>query len=102
MRNIQPNEKVTTFPKIGTQFLMPLQFNNVRFFGKNTENYPDRNSSGKTNVYSMNAKEFFELHEEPQDNGNHSETRWMSVSNREGFGMFVQLNLVYVYYCWIQ
>ena len=87
--NIQPNEKVITFPKIGTQFLMPLQFNNVRFFGKNTENYPDRNSSGKTNVYSMNAKEFFELHEEPQDNGNHSETRWMSVSNREGFGMFV-------------
>lgn len=87
--NIQPNEKVTTFPKIGTQFLMPLQYNKVKFFGKDTENYPDRNSSGKTNVYSMNAKEFFELHPEPQDNGNHSETRWMSVSNREGFGMFV-------------
>ena len=87
--NIQPNPVVTTFPKIGTQLLMPLKYNKVRFFGKDTENYPDRNSSGKIKLYERNAKDFFELHEEPQDNGNHSETRWFAVTDIKGNGMFV-------------
>ena len=86
--NIQPNQVVTTFPKIGTQLLMPLQYNKVRFFGKDTENYPDRNSSGKIRLYERDAKDLFELHEEPQDNGNHSETRWLSITNDEGNGIF--------------
>ena len=86
--NIQPNQVVTTFPKIGTQLLMPLQYNKVRYFGKDTENYPDRNSSGKFGFYERNAKDMFELHEEPQDNGNHSDTRWFAVTNKEGNGMF--------------
>lgn len=87
--NVQPNQVVTTFPKIGTQLLMPLQYNKVRFFGKDTENYPDRNSSGKINVYERNAKDLFELHEEPQDNGNHSDTRWVAFVNNDGNGLFV-------------
>ncbi len=90
--NVQPNQVVTTFPKIGTQLLMPLQYNKVRYFGKDTENYPDRNSSGKIRLYERNAKDFFELHEEPQDNGNHSDTRWLAVSNAEGNGMFFTSN----------
>ena len=87
--NIQPNQVVTTFPKIGTQLLMPLQYNKVRYFGKDTENYPDRNSSGKIGVYERNAKDMFELHEEPQDNGNHSDTRWFAITNNAGNGLFV-------------
>ena len=87
--NIQTNDVVTTLPKVGTQLLVNKQFDNVRYFGKDTENYPDRNSSGKTNVYMRKANSFFELHEEPQDNGNHSETRWVSVSDDNGQGIFV-------------
>lgn len=87
--NIQTGEVVSTLPKVGMQMLLNLQFDNVRFFGKDTENYPDRNSSGKTNVYSRKAASFFELHEEPQDNGNHSETRWVAMSDENGLGLFV-------------
>lgn len=90
--NVQANHMVTTFPKIGTQFLMPINYNKVKYFGKDTENYPDRNASGKINVYEKNASEFFELHEEPQDNGNHSDTRWvafMNVVNDQKLGMLV-------------
>lgn len=86
--NVQPNEIVGTFPKIGTQILLPMQFDKVNYFGKDTENYPDRNSSGKINVYSRNARDFFELHEEPQDNGNHSDTRWTAFVNEIGQGLF--------------
>lgn len=87
--NIQASEVVATFPKIGTQFKMPLTFDNVRYFGKDTENYPDRNTSGKINVYEKKAGDLFELHVEPQDNGNHSDTRWMALTNKEGHGIFV-------------
>ena len=58
-------------------------------FGKDTENYPDRNSSGKINVYERNNKDLFELHEEPQDNANHSETRWLAVTDKNGNGLFI-------------
>ena len=87
--NVCPNDMVTTFPKIGTQLLLPKQYDRVRYFGKDTENYPDRNSSGKTNVYERHAASMFELHLEPQDNGNHSETRWVAVTDKDGKGFFV-------------
>ena len=87
--NICPDDVVNTFPKIGMQILLPKQYDRVRYFGKDTENYPDRNSSGKINVYECLANTMFELHVEPQDNGNHSDTRWLAVTNEEGNGFFV-------------
>ncbi|MCQ2318116.1 MAG: chitobiase/beta-hexosaminidase C-terminal domain-containing protein [Bacteroidales bacterium] len=87
--NVQPTERVVTFPKIGTQFCMPLSFNKVKYFGKDTENYPDRNASGRLGVYEKNAGDFFEMHEEPQESGNRSDVRWFAVTNVNGHGIFV-------------
>lgn len=87
--NVQPTERVVTFPKIGTQFCMPLSFNKVKYFGKDTENYPDRNASGRLGVYEKNAGDFFEMHEEPQESGNRSDVRWFAVTNENGHGIFV-------------
>lgn len=87
--NVQPDDKVVTFPKIGTQFKMPLNYDNVKYFGKDTENYPDRNASGRLGVYCRNAEDFFEMHEEPQESGNHSDTRWVAITNENGNGFFV-------------
>ena len=86
---VMPTDKVVTFPKIGTQFLMPTTFNKVRYFGKDTENYPDRNASGRVGVYDSNAGLFFEMHEEPQESGNRTEVRWVAVTNPMGKGVFV-------------
>lgn len=87
--NVQPTDKVVTFPKIGTQFCMPLSFNKVKYFGKDTENYPDRNASGRFGVFEKNAGDFFEMHEEPQESGNRSDVRWFAVTNENGNGLFV-------------
>ena len=84
-----PTEKVVTFPKIGMQLQMPLEYNKVKYFGKDTENYPDRNASGRVGVYSKNAADFFEMHEEPQESGNRDEVRWFAVTNKAGDGLFV-------------
>lgn len=86
---VTPSQKVVTLPKIGTQLLMPSQYNKVKYFGKDTENYPDRNASGRVGVYEKNAADFFEMHEEPQESGNRSDVRWFAITNNVGDGLFV-------------
>jgi hypothetical protein len=85
-------ETVTSFPKIGMQFRVPLDFRNLAYFGKDTENYPDRNASGKMGLYHVDALSLFEQHVVPQDNGNHSDTRWFALTSDENpFGLFVTM-----------
>ena len=86
---VMPTDKVETFPKIGTQMLLPLKYNKVKYFGKDTENYPDRNASGRVGVYECDAEDFFEMHEEPQESGNRTEVRWFAVTDKAGNGLFV-------------
>ena len=86
---VMPTDKVETFAKIGTQLVMPFDYNKVRYFGKDTENYPDRNASGRVGVYNRQAGVLFEMHEEPQESGNRTEVRWFAVTNAYGDGLFV-------------
>ena len=89
---IEPMETVTSFPKVGMQFRMPLDYKNLTYFGKDTENYLDRNASGKMGLYNVNAQDLFEHHVVPQDNGNHSDTRWLALmSEKSKIGLFVTM-----------
>ena len=93
---VEPMEKVLSFPKIGMQFRMPLDYKNLIYFGKDTENYPDRNASGKMGLYQVNALDLFEQHVVPQDNGNHAETRWLALTNDQSMvGLFVTMPEVF-------
>ncbi len=90
---IEPMATVTSFPKIGMQMRMPLDYQNLMYFGRDTENYPDRNASGKMGLYKMNALDMFEQHPEPQDNGNRASTRWFALSSKvSNTGLFVTMN----------
>lgn len=86
---VTPTDKVETFPKIGTQLTMPFDYKKVKYFGKDTENYPDRNASGRVGVYDVNAAYFYEMHEEPQESGNRNEVRWFALTDNNGNGLFV-------------
>ena len=89
---VEPMERVTSLPKIGMQFAMPLEYKNLTYFGKDTENYPDRNASGKIGLYHVDALDLFEQHVVPQDNGNHSDTRWLALTNdKSNVGLFVTM-----------
>ena len=89
---VEQMETVTSLPKVGTQFYMPLDYRNLTYFGKDTENYPDRNASGKMGLYKVDALDLFEQHVVPQDNGNHSDTRWLALtSNKSDVGLFVTM-----------
>ena len=90
---VEPMETVTSFPKIGMQFRVPLDYRNLTYFGKDTENYPDRNASGKMGLYKVDALGLFEQHVVPQDNGNHAETRWLALtSDKSSTGLFITMS----------
>ena len=81
---------VTYVPKVGLQMHLPKGYQNLTYFGKDAENYPDRNAAGTFGVYSMNALDLFEQHVVPQDNGNHSDVRWMAIeSPKNPIGLMV-------------
>lgn len=91
---IEPMETVISLPKVGLQFRKPVDvvFKDLRYFGKDAENYPDRNAAGKMGYYKVASSELFELHVVPQDNGNHSDTRWIALDNEKGdVGLFVTM-----------
>lgn len=89
---VEPMETVTSMPKVGMQFRVPLDYKYLGYFGKDTENYPDRSASGKMGLYEVNALELFEQHVVPQDNGNHSDTRWLALtSDKNKVGLFVRM-----------
>ena len=89
---VEPMETVTSLSKIGMQFRMTLDYRNLTYFGKDTENYPDRNASGKMGVYSADALSLFDQHVVPQDNGNHADTRWVALTNdKSPVGLFVTM-----------
>ena len=93
INRVAPMESVTSLPKVGMQFRMPMDFRNLTYFGKDTENYPDRNASGKMGMYKVNALDLFEQHVVPQDNGNHSNTRWMALtSDKSNAGLFLTMH----------
>ena len=77
-------------PKVGMQMHLPRDFENLTYFGKDAENYPDRNAAGTFGIYSINALDLFEQHVVPQVNGNHSEVRWMAIeSSKNPIGLMV-------------
>ena len=81
---------VASLPKVGMQMHLPTDFLDLSYFGKDTENYPDRNASGTFGVYSCNALDLFEQHVVPQDNSNHSDVRWMAIESPSNpYGLFV-------------
>ena len=91
---VEPMETVTSLPKVGLQFNRPVDivFKDLRYFGKDAENYPDRNAAGKMGYYNVASSELFELHVVPQDNGNHADTRWIALDNEKGdVGLFVTM-----------
>ena len=81
---------VTYVPKVGVQMHLPKDFQKLMYFGKDAENYPDRNAAGTYGIYKSNALDLFEQHVVPQENSNHSDVRWIALeSPKNPYGLFV-------------
>lgn len=75
-------------PKMGLKFILPKNFENITWYGRGPyENYPDRKTGYKINVYETTVQEEYQPYLIPQDHGLKTETRWVVFENENGNGL---------------
>ncbi len=75
-------------PKIGLQLELPGDAEHVEWYGRGPgENYSDSKQAGKFGVYAKTVDELFTRYVYPQENGNRTDVRWMSVTDGAGIGL---------------
>ncbi len=88
---IPHSEMPSLLPKTGLQFQLPREFNQVEWYGLGPfETYPDRKTGAKVGVWQSNAEAEYVPYLIPQDHGNKTDVRWLSISNPSGQGFRIE------------
>ncbi|MBN1894922.1 DUF4981 domain-containing protein, partial [bacterium] len=75
-------------PEIGMLLEVPPEFSNIRWYGRGpAENYWDRKLGSDVGVYSATVDDFFIPYIEPQETGNRTDVRWVTLTNSAGEGL---------------
>lgn len=77
-------------PRIGLRFRMPATMDNVTYLGRGPqENYWDRKAGTLVGQYSAKAGDLYYPYVRPQENGHHTDTRWLTLAAKGGKGLTV-------------
>ena len=75
-------------PRFGMVMRIPPQFNAFTYYGRGPwENYSDRNTSSFVGIYSSSVAEQQFDYIRPQENGNRTDVRWLTLTNSDGLGL---------------
>ena len=87
---VKIGEKLTEPLRIGLSTTLSGDLGTMSFFGKGPyENYIDRAHAAEVNVYSGKVEDFCFKYVRPQENGNHTQVRWLALRNATGTGLMV-------------
>ncbi|MEL7122094.1 MAG: glycoside hydrolase family 2 TIM barrel-domain containing protein [Bacteroidota bacterium] len=74
--------------KIGVKMVLPKALNQLEWYGRGPhESYADRKTSALVGIYQSTVSEQFFPYARPQETGNHTDIRWVKISNAEGKGL---------------
>ena len=77
-----------TLPRIGLQMILPGEFDHVSWYGRGPgENYVDSKQASRIGVYSCMVDDLYVPYVYPQDNGNRTDVRWVSLTDTRGMGL---------------
>lgn len=95
--SLSADEKQPELPRIGMQINLPGEFDKVGWFGRGPqENYWDRNTGAAIGIYNAKVDELFFPYIEPQETGNRTDTRWLTLTRNDGAGLKITgLPLIY-------
>ena len=75
-------------PRYGLALKLPRAFANVEWFGRGPhESYADRKTGAAVAVYTGRSDEQYFRYIRPQETGNKTDVRWLSVSTESGVGL---------------
>jgi len=76
------------FPRFGINLVMPHEFDQMSWLGRGPhESYWDRKTSAFVDVYSGTVADQYWPYIRPQENGNKTDVRWMTITNKDGVGL---------------
>ena len=82
-------------PRIGVRFRLPAEMNKVEYFGRGPEeNYINRNAGTLIGLYKTTADKMYYNYVRPQENGHHTDTRWLSLSKKNGKGLTIMADSI--------
>ena len=88
---IPHGEMPMLLPRKGLVFTLPEEFEHVEWYGRGPfETYPDRKTGAKTGIWKSDAASEYVPYLIPQDHGNKSDIRWVSIRNSEGQGFILE------------
>ncbi|HEY5508358.1 MAG TPA: glycoside hydrolase family 2 TIM barrel-domain containing protein, partial [Paludibacter sp.] len=84
------SSNLSEIPLIGNLMTMPSQYDRFSWYGKGPyETYIDRKLASNVGVYSKTVDENFFPYIQPQETGNHIETDWMKIVNKDNVGLLI-------------
>jgi len=87
---IDPRGELPSLPRVGFTFAMPSIFEHFAWYGLGPHaTYVDRKDSGKLGLWKSTVTAQHEDYVFPQENGNHTGTRWATLTDNRATGLLV-------------
>jgi len=87
-QEITPSGQLPDLPRFGMQMHILGEFRTVNWYGRGPqENYWDRNTGAAVGRYTEPVDEMFFPYIKPGETGNRTDVRWITFTNRKGFGL---------------
>ncbi len=83
-----PDSVVPELPRLGMTMTLPVEFDRMEWFGRGPhESYWDRKTGAAVGLYGGTVAEQYFPYIRPQENGNKTDVRWVSLTNADGVGL---------------
>ena len=85
------SSKLPIIPKFGTNLIINKEYEKVTWYGRGPhENYQDRKTSSLIGIYDCNVSDLYYPYIRPQENGNRTDTKWITFTNIKGNGIIIE------------
>ncbi len=75
-------------PRLGMTMTLPAEFDRIAWYGRGPhESYWDRKTGAAVGLYNGSVMEQYFPYIRPQENGNKTDVRWVTLTNDEGVGL---------------
>lgn len=88
---LEPGAGLPDLPLVGAQLTVPGRYETFSWYGRGPhENYQDRKSAAHVGRYRSSVREQFTEYVRPQECGNVTDTRWSTLTAKDGTGLRVE------------